>query len=497
MRNANIQITNYKQIQSSKFQWPRFDGHRADRSGVTLIWLAFLLTVLLGMVGLAIDGGLLMAGHRQAQNAADAAATAAAYDMFLGRPDSMARDTATTFVKQHNGLANAEVIVNIPPSSGPYASNAQFAEVIVRDRISTYFAQMLPGIGSQRNVQARAVSGPEAVSAGAGVITLDPQARPGLAMGGGGTLKVHGMIIDDSEGGGVDENGVQVNNGNTGYAATGGNQPSINSGIHCSYMHVVGGVDDPANFHNIDPSDSTKILHCKQLPIPDPLLYLPTPTVALGVDPTSRGSVSVSGNSNVTLYPGIYQSISITGGTVRFVPGVYIIRPGKSSQTNVLKITGGNVVADGVMFYNTGNTYDPYTGLPDSGDWAARPPAPDNPTTGQVTFNGAIQFSPIDTSKYNYGSLYSGAQNVSSKFDGILFFQRRRNGQQMNIEGNSGQGKLSGTVYAKWANLQISGQGTYDAQFILGLMSVTGSGNVTINYTGKLQGKAPAVFLVE
>lgn len=472
--------------------------HPTTRRGMILVWLAFLLTVLFGMAGLAVDGGLLMSGHRQAQNAADAAALAAAYDMFLGRPASMAQETAIAFVKEHNGLAGAEVIVNIPPSSGPYAGQAQFAEVIVRDPINTYLVQVLPGVEAQQTVEARAVSGPEAVSAGAGVITLDPDARPGLAMGGGGALRVHGMIIDDSEGGGVDENGVPVPTGNNGYAATGGNQPSLSSGVHCSYMHVVGGVDDPANFHNIDPNDSSNILHCNQLPIPDPLLHLPTPTIALGVDPTPRGSAkSVNSQDNLTLYPGIYESIEITGGTVRFVPGIYVIQPSSSSKTNVLKITGGDVVAEGVMFYNTGHNYDPVTGLPDANDWNHKPPGPDNPKTGQVSFTASIRFTPIDTSKYNYGSLYQGAATVSPKFDGMLFFQRRRNVEAMTITGGSSQAKLTGTVYAKWALLQISGQGTYDAQFIIGRMSITGNGDVTINYTGKLQGKAPAIYLVE
>ena len=54
------------------------------RSGKTLVMFAILLPVLLGMTGLVIDGGLLMAAHRQVQNAADAAALAAAMDKYRG-----------------------------------------------------------------------------------------------------------------------------------------------------------------------------------------------------------------------------------------------------------------------------------------------------------------------------------------------------------------------------------------------------------------------------
>jgi Flp pilus assembly protein TadG len=42
---------------------------------------ALLLPVLLGVLGLTIDGGLMMVVYRQTQNAADAAALAAAVDL--------------------------------------------------------------------------------------------------------------------------------------------------------------------------------------------------------------------------------------------------------------------------------------------------------------------------------------------------------------------------------------------------------------------------------
>jgi hypothetical protein len=213
------------------------------------------------------------------------------------------------------------------------------------------------------------------------------------------------------------------------------------------------------------------------------MLYLPTPTVANGVDPTPRGSVSVSStNQTVTLYPGIYESISITGGTVVFQPGIYVIRP-LSNTTNPLRITGGSVTANGVMFYNTGSTYDPYTGLPDADDGSQLPPASDNPFMGSVQINASIQFRPI--------------QDTSSEFNGMLIYQRRRNTSTMTISGNSSAGQLAGTVYAKWADLDITGQGTYSAQFIVGRLTITGNGSVTVHYAGTNLGRAPAVFLVE
>src|SRR3954454_16353152 len=90
------------------------------RPGKTLVMFALLLPVLLGMVGLVIDCGLLMAAHREAQNAADAAAMAAAMANLTGQGEP--RAVATALVTQHNGLSSATLdTFNNPPASGPHA----------------------------------------------------------------------------------------------------------------------------------------------------------------------------------------------------------------------------------------------------------------------------------------------------------------------------------------------------------------------------------------
>lgn len=478
----------------------------ARRSGAILVWLALLLTLLFGMLGLVVDAGLLMAAHRQAQNAADAAALAAALDLLYGRGEAVAASTATTFVKNYNGLSDApDPVVNIPPASGAYAGEPGFVEVIVSHPKQTFFIHIL-GIAPEQTVQARAVAGSEAVTAGEGVCVLDPDAWPGLSVTGGGILKVRGLVVVNSEGGGVDENGLPVDNGNTRTAATCSN----NSLLQAAYMHVVGGVNDPANFQNIDPGGPNP-LHCKQMRVPDPLLYLPTPTTANGVVDIDRGAPQAT-NTNLmlndpsgenfieivpelgermVLHPGIYTSIDITGGNVRFVPGVYVIRPEPNTQ-NSLKITGGNVLAQGIMFYATGHNYSPDSGTPDSNDGDKSPPHTDGAEFGAITINAEMRLSPIDHDKYDYSAF-----PVSEIYDGMLFYQRRRDVQGLSIEGNAAEGALSGTLYAKWAPVKIAGQGTYNAQFVVGSMVITGTGDVTIQYAGKKVGKAPQIFLVE
>src|SRR5438874_11104658 len=94
---------------------------RRRRSGKILALFALLAPILAGMAGLVVDGGLLMAARRQAQNAADAAATGAALDKFKGASDSTALATAQSLVT-NNGVAvtltlngGASNALNIPP----------------------------------------------------------------------------------------------------------------------------------------------------------------------------------------------------------------------------------------------------------------------------------------------------------------------------------------------------------------------------------------------
>ena len=79
----------------------------------------------------------------------------------------------------------------------------------------------------------------------------------------------------------------------------------------------------------------------------------------------------------------------------------------------------------------------------------------------------------------------------------MLFFQRRRNRATVSIGGNSSQGSLGGTLYAKWSLFNISGQGTYDVQIVCGSLSTTGNGMITILSGGVIRGSANQLYLVE
>jgi Flp pilus assembly protein TadG len=470
------------------------------RPGKILALFVLLLPVLLGLLGLVIDGGLLMSAYRQSQNAADAAATAAALDKLRGSSNAIATATATAYAQTFNNLAGATVTTHIPPASGPYAGNSQYVEVIVTYPVATFFIQVL-GVNPHQQVQARAVAGYEATSPPWGVAALDPNAIPGLALTGGSRLKVNGGVVVNSQGAGSDQNGNPVDLGFPPYAATVGGGTLLQA----SDVQVVGGVDVPANIQNL-PGTSANPLHAGVLPKTDPLLNLPTPTTANGVVNTfwqlnsdltwtpaaapQDVSVSISAGQSVTFQPGIYKTISVTGtgpGSVTFSPGIYVIGPqfGGGGQTlNITTGSGVTVAGSGVMFYNTGSDYTAATGSPDSGDGGNSPSPPASTNFGSVNISGQ-------------SVNLQAATSTGGPFDGLLFYQRRWNTQPVSIQGNGGSTSLGGTFYAKWANFQLTGTGTYNAQFLSGRTNVTGGANLTINSAGSRLGKANEVFLVE
>src|SRR5262249_16586405 len=92
---------------------------------------------------------------------------------------------------------------------------------------------------------------------------------------------------------------------------------------------------------------------------------------------------------------------------------------------------------------------------------------------------------------------YSSAQRGALKpFDGMLIYQRRSSTGSFTLIGNSGAANLTGTVYMKWGQMTITGDGHYTAQFIVGNIILSGNGNVNLTYIGNNVAKVPQVFLV-
>lgn len=486
---------------------------RSRRNGKILVLMALLLPTLCAFVGLVLDSSMLMVEYRSLQHASDCAASAAAMALYQGESPSAARSAAIDCVKIQNGFSSANVVVNIPPTSGPYTGNSNYAEVVCTRTVGTYFIQVL-GSDSLQTVRTRSVAGTDDATAGTAVVVLDPDppnitvntlglltvSVPPVQLGGLeclglGQLKIDGAVLVNSEWGGVDENGDPA-----------GDSLGPPWGIDCMPIlpltklrardiRVVGGVDDEDNYGHFTAGKASP-LRAGKLPVPDPFRDLPVPT--LSSDPTNVSTTNHGGKTIVgvpllpllttTLEPGVYEWINVVSGNVVFEPGIYIIRSKNPVTQLSLSVLAGTVTAEGVMFYITNSaSYSPTSGGPDSSDGETEAPGYSLSTILPSTVITGI-----------LGSSYSGLDDPGSPYDGMLIYQRRwdRRPIVFACENLVLGGTMAGTVYAKWASIWFAAQGTYDMKFVSGSMRFVNVLACTIAPTTLL---APAkdVYLVE
>src|SRR5262249_28741449 len=136
------------------------------RRGTALTHAVICIGALMGVTALALDGGMLLDQRRKLQVAADAAALAAAADLFGNYLSNNGADTggtakasALTYAAfngfNNDGTTNI-VTVNIPPKSGDHIGQAGNAEVIIQYNQTRAFSNIF-GSGNIP-VQARAVA---------------------------------------------------------------------------------------------------------------------------------------------------------------------------------------------------------------------------------------------------------------------------------------------------------------------------------------------------
>jgi hypothetical protein len=399
------------------------------------------LAALLGVAAIALDGGMALAERRRAQDVADAAALAAAADLFAHYLTNQGHDVNGTAaasaltIAAANGYTNdgthSTVTVRVSPqppvqpdptiidSSGDLKPG--YAEVTVQFNEPRFFSALW-GQGTIP-IQGRAVArGTWSVMVN-GILLLDPASPGALTATGNGSLTVTGapVVVNSTDASGAIAKGGGTLTapafyfaGTPGYRTTGGGQfnGTINSGA---------------------------------TPTPDPLAYLVPP------DPTSlplqsSQTLKISGSQPVTINPGLYKGgIRISGkGNVTLQPGIYYMEGGGFSFSGQ-----GTVTGDGVMIYNA-----PLA----NGD--------------SITLHGqgSLTISPMTTGVYA----------------GISIFQDRTSTASLSITGN-GNLNVSGTVYAASASVKITGKGSADvigSQYISYDLTLTGNGNVTISWNG-------------
>ena len=130
---------------------------RRPRRGAVTVMVAICMVAIVGILGIALDGSILMGEQRHAQAIADAAALSAAADLGLGKCTTTVTSDASA-IAAANGYtsANSTITVNTPPTSGDHAGASGYVEVIVTYNQSRSFSSIF-GSGTVP-VQARGVA---------------------------------------------------------------------------------------------------------------------------------------------------------------------------------------------------------------------------------------------------------------------------------------------------------------------------------------------------
>jgi len=190
--------------------------HQYRRRGTLIVYVAIILPVLLGLIGLASDTGYVYWTAHQLQNAADAAALAGAEHLVDSQNTALTAAYTTALANRAGGAAvqvttqpsNPDVVIGTYNlSTGAFTANgipANAVQVTARRTqgspagpLNLIFGPIV-GIATS-NVSRTAIAvtdtGPDA-----GIILLDPTASPALSMSGSsGSISVtNGSIVVDS-----------------------------------------------------------------------------------------------------------------------------------------------------------------------------------------------------------------------------------------------------------------------------------------------------------
>lgn len=413
------------------------------RRGNMIVLIAVGLVAILGLVAISVDGGAMLSERRQAQAVADAAALAAASDLYdnywiNSGDDPNGTAAASAFkVAADNGYTNdkvtSKVEVFLPPKTGPYTGKRGYVEVVVE----YYYPRAFSTIFSTEpvTIRARAVALGMPVAADVGILVLDPHKKGAFnAQGGGGAI--------------VEGTPIVVNSDSAEAAIAGGG-----GAVKAPTFWVTGETDTTGNG-----SFDGKIYEHRP-GLADPLAYLPPPDPKTMTIQSHKKTQYTKGEK--TLKPGVYKGgINVSGtGNLTLEPGIYYMDNGGFSFSGQ-----GNLLGEGVLIYtNPGNG---------------------NSDTISVTGQGSMILSGM----------------TSGPYAGITFWQRRDSTVTGTVTGTGGKTSITGTFYFAGALLNVNGNGgvaNIGSQYISNMLELGGTGAIAIDWNPEDVAKKRSIHLVE
>ncbi len=290
---------------------------RKDERGNVAMIFGLLFPVLIGALGLSVDYSSWTSQQRRLQDTADAAALAAANELYLVNSDAdQVKSVAAAIIKAHTRKGDSRTRISTKLLPGIGAVDVTLAQIG-----KTYFSSLFVSHPPAIKVTARA----QINSGEAGrvcVIALDKYAASTVSLTDNGTVTANNCAVYSNS---TSSSGVTV----IGAAL-------IEAEMVCS----AGGVGGPTG--NYEPEALTD---CPA--IPDPLADRPPPTYG----GCNHKGFKVKAGAH-TLYPGVYCGglKLLNAADVTFEPGIYVIKDGQFTASKKASLYGENV-----GFYLTGD----------------------------------------------------------------------------------------------------------------------------------------------
>lgn len=419
---------------------------KPSEKGQALVLMVLAVVGLFGFAALAIDGGILYADRRYAQNASDASslAGAAAAAVSIENSSMTSQQWNCGDARMYNAQQAAEstainragdndfVIDNVIGDNhgvtaicGQHHNGAWMEKYIdittlISSTTQTSFIHLIFPRPLSNNVESVARVRPRtALAYGEAVVALNDADcvlnDNGLIFSGNNNIQITG--------GGTFSNGCMKGNGSS------------------FTLHVTDGTNSYAGLGQLQ--GTTFNIHPPAEYFPeklDPESYAIDPPNCPGPD---RGSV----NSEGTIYPGTYDRISLNNGILTMEPGLYCI----TRAPNGFTINGGKVIGDGVTIY-----------LINGG--------------GSISGNSIAE---LEAPKKN--------PDPSPAIPGLLFYLAPGNTHLLSLTGND-ESWFVGTVYAPDGEIKAAGtsgtQATFNTQMIGWNVEIEGTATLQINFNG-------------
>jgi hypothetical protein len=471
-----------------------FAKRNRQESGQIIVLFAVSLVVILVVAALAVDGGILYSERRFAQNAADAASMAGGSAILYSNLESknFICPAGSTYNASTNGFTDtgnlvAKAFLAARNSAGinnfaglPYLGYTKNGVVIEDYGIDQNHGIVIACDSSTKNkyvdVQVKITAQVETSFAqlifpDALLTTNEAVTRvePGHNFGYGNAIVSLSKTCQNTGDGGTYFHGSAATIKIKG-AGTHSNSCLVGSGNN---LEVIIDEDKDLNLVDSDADENPAGIfpYNGNQPILD-IDYPEEPVCGTGTSTSVRVT-----NTTVTLSPGNYSEIDISGGNVTFSPGLYCL-------TGDISITGGKSVGDGVTFYVKGTRND-VTITGNATALLAAPSDPENILFGMLFFMDDANTGTIKLVGTN-GSYFSGVVYSPNGF--------------IDIGGTSSTTTYSSDLCAKITTLleETCEATTFSTQIIGKSVRVKGDGKLDILYNeSALPGVDSNMFLLK